>query len=388
MSIILSNITPNNGSASISCLLTSNKALPMTVEFWFNITLNGVLPLTELPLLFTASQTSGFYLLLTFSAYLSPMLLYIQASDNRLYPLDENFSYNQWYHFAMVYTQGNVKIYKNGELKHSVNNAEITEAPYNLTFGTSTFSILSLYNIQVSRTEKYAGSFTPSKALPFDMNIYSIVAYALFGTTVIEGGQLVKTTGYQTVVGTQKSGVNFTNVAISESVPPGASVAEATICFVTGTPVLTDNEGYVPINELIPDHHRINGETVLAVTETVTPESHLVLIAAGALAPGVPCLDTKVSINHKILTADGDMTEAGKLLGTGVHLIDYNQETLYNVVLPIHGKMTVNNMIVETLDPEFLLAKLFIAMKNIPQDQRDNLTSMYNNYVKYLLAGV
>jgi hypothetical protein len=231
-----------------------------------------------------------------------------------------------------------------------------------------------------------------STALPTDMNNYIVVIYAILKDTIINGGirQVSLADSYIVKTGTLAGNFNITNdVTVNDSIPSGATAPQATICFVAGTTVLTDNEGYVPIDSLIPDHHIINGEQVLAVTQTVTPERHLVMIRKDALSQGVPCQDTKVSINHKILMDNGDMTEAGKLLGlSGVHLIDYHQETLYNVVLPTHGKMTVNNMIVETLNPEFLLAKLFIAMKNMPQDQRDNLTLMYNNYVKYLLAKI
>jgi hypothetical protein len=43
----------------------------------------------------------------------------------------------------------------------------------------------------------------------------------------------------------------------------------------------------------------------------------------------------------------------------GVYLKKYNGEVLYNVLLDKHSKMIVNNLIVETLDPSNIVAKLY-----------------------------
>ena len=49
-----------------------------------------------------------------------------------------------------------------------------------------------------------------------------------------------------------------------------------------------------------------------------------------------------------------DMTDLCK----NVHFVDYNGETLYNVLLKKHDKMMVNNLICETLHPKNIMAKI------------------------------
>ena len=55
------------------------------------------------------------------------------------------------------------------------------------------------------------------------------------------------------------------------------------------------------------------------------------------------------------------MIKSHKLIGQvdGVYNKKYNGEVLYNVLLETHDKMIVNNLIVETLHPEHIVAKLY-----------------------------
>jgi len=54
------------------------------------------------------------------------------------------------------------------------------------------------------------------------------------------------------------------------------------------------------------------------------------------------------------------MTKARNLVDMceNVTLVDYNGETLYNVLLKKHDKMMVNNLICETLHPQNIAAKI------------------------------
>ena len=74
----------------------------------------------------------------------------------------------------------------------------------------------------------------------------------------------------------------------------------------------------------------------------------------------MPSRNTFISMNHCVLYK-GKMERARDLVGKvdGVYLKKYNGEILYNVLLDKHSKMIVNNMIVETLDPTNIVAKLY-----------------------------
>ena len=51
------------------------------------------------------------------------------------------------------------------------------------------------------------------------------------------------------------------------------------------------------------------------------------------------------------------------------HLVDYNGETLFNVLLKKHDKMMINNLICETLHPENIAAKIS-QMKNKTKEKQ------------------
>jgi hypothetical protein len=131
------------------------------------------------------------------------------------------------------------------------------------------------------------------------------------------------------------------------------------ICFPAGTPVTTD-QGIIAIEKINPDVNTIRGKKIVAITKTVTPQHHLVKITKDALFMNTPSRNTLISMNHCVLYK-GKMERARDLVGEvdGVYFKKYNGEILYNVLLEKHSKMIVNNMIVETLDPANIVAKLY-----------------------------
>jgi hypothetical protein len=65
--------------------------------------------------------------------------------------------------------------------------------------------------------------------------------------------------------------------------------------------------------------------------------------------------------------------------------VKYNGETLFNVLLgdadgiPVAGEMTVNNMLVETLDPENIIAKVYLSC----EENREELITALNEKLNY-----
>ena len=134
--------------------------------------------------------------------------------------------------------------------------------------------------------------------------------------------------------------------------------APAPICFPAGTPVTTD-QGQVAIEKLNSDKHTIRGKEIVAITQTRPLQKHIVCFEKDSLSKNVPSQQTFCSKNHAIFY-NGEMVKARNIVDMceNVTLVDYNGETLYNVLLKKHDKMMVNNLICETLDPKNIMAKI------------------------------
>jgi len=131
------------------------------------------------------------------------------------------------------------------------------------------------------------------------------------------------------------------------------------ICFPAGTPINTD-QGLVPIEKIDTDVHTIRNKKIVAITKTITTEKKIICIEKDALSKNIPSQKTYISRNHKLLY-NKQMIQAKYLVGLvdGVYNKKYNGEILYNVLLDTCDKMIVNNLIVETLDPTNIVAKLY-----------------------------
>jgi len=148
-------------------------------------------------------------------------------------------------------------------------------------------------------------------------------------------------------------------------------------CFPAGTPIVTD-QGIIAIDDIDEAKHTIRGKKIVAVTSVVSDEHHLISIEKDALGKNIPSQKTLVTQNHRILHK-GSMVKAKKLVDLVdnglIKKTDYSGEILYNILLEEQGKMVVNNMITETLDPENGIAKLYKKFK------LSNLTESEKNQV-------
>ena len=159
---------------------------------------------------------------------------------------------------------------------------------------------------------------------------------------------------------------------ISDILPEPEPELVADICFPKGTPIETD-QGPVDIDLIDPKVHTMNqGDRIIAVTRTLSHDPWLVRIPKGLLGNGLPTRDTVISKNHKVMH-EGRATRAIDL--EGIAKTPYNPgDTLYNLLLEYHSGMMVNGLLVETLDPDDIVAQVF-KVKDTP---------LYNTYVKML----
>lgn len=132
---------------------------------------------------------------------------------------------------------------------------------------------------------------------------------------------------------------------------------EANICFCAGTMIHTD-QGPVEIQK-IQIGHTVYGKEIKGLTETYYTESQLVKVPPHAFHADYPYRETVMSKHHKIWF-QGKMVEAQALIGyAGISWTPYHHEKLYNVLLDEEGRMNVQGMICETLDPANPIAARF-----------------------------
>ncbi len=135
------------------------------------------------------------------------------------------------------------------------------------------------------------------------------------------------------------------------------------ICFQRGTLVYSD-QGAIEIQKLIPHVHTIYGHPIQAITATYYNEAQLIRIEPNALGPNCPSQATYISKLHKIFY-QGRMLPAYRFTTLpGVSWVPYDGEKLYNVLLYCEGRMNVQGMVCETLDPRNPVAERFVH-KNI-----------------------
>jgi hypothetical protein len=135
------------------------------------------------------------------------------------------------------------------------------------------------------------------------------------------------------------------------------------ICFKYGTPVNTD-QGIIAINDLTINN-TIRGNRIRHITETISKHNELVEVKKNSLYQNVPSIDTIMTKEHMIMY-NGKMTQVKNLVGNkGIDYIKNTGEPLYNILMDTHNLMVVNNMIVETLHPDNLIAQIYRDTENM-----------------------
>jgi surface protein len=164
--------------------------------------------------------------------------------------------------------------------------------------------------------------------------------------------------------------------------PPAPPAPPAPICFPAGTPVLTD-QGEIAIDKIDPKKHTIRANKIDGITETTSIENYVVMIKKDAFSKNVPCRDTIISANHKIMF-NNQMVKANEFVKkreyyNKIYKVEYTGYTLYNVLLENkHDLMTVNNIIAETLSPTSVNAWLFRNMKSVKNSmERQEILDKY-----------
>ena len=151
------------------------------------------------------------------------------------------------------------------------------------------------------------------------------------------------------------------------------------ICFIASTLVQTD-QGQEQISKLISGYHTIDGKEIKFITETKTKDRHLYKIRRNALGKNIPSREMTVTGNH-FVEYDGLMVPVKNLIfNNKVEKVEYKGEKLYNILMDKHEIIKVNNLNVETLHPNNLIARLYNneQFQNMDYEEKKQLIKKFN----------
>ena len=233
---------------------------------------------------------------------------------------------------------------------------------YNATWATSTQGLNGPIGIAIDSTNTYMyvtnyNINTISQILISNPSTYNATwATSTQGLNGPKGIAIDSTNTYMYVT---NSNINtISRLDLPYLPPPTPDPIISDICFPAGTPIKTD-QGIIAIEKIKPNMHTINKKLIIAITKTISPDNFLIEILKNGLGFNYPTHNTTMSQYHKVFF-QGKMCEANAFLDKfGVIKVKYTGEILYNVLMEDHSRISVNNLICETLHPDNIVAKLY-----------------------------
>lgn len=137
--------------------------------------------------------------------------------------------------------------------------------------------------------------------------------------------------------------------------------APATVqsCFLENTLVNTD-QGRIQISKINPAIHSIRNMEIKSVIKSTLMDNDMIFIEKDALYKNVPCENTYITQYHK-LYYNKQFIKAYELVAMKKATFKNmsHHKNVYNILLEDHNKMIINNLIVETQDPNSFIGKLY-----------------------------
>lgn len=143
-------------------------------------------------------------------------------------------------------------------------------------------------------------------------------------------------------------------------------------CFRKGTIINTDQED-IKIENIVTGYNTINNKPIKRITSAYNTDGVIVKVEKGCLGENKPSNDLFLQKDHKLLISPFEF--AGLLTNGKISFITSNsEEILYNVLLDSHEIMKVNNIEVETMNPDLELSKYFINLSEELKEKLENNT--------------
>jgi hypothetical protein len=152
----------------------------------------------------------------------------------------------------------------------------------------------------------------------------------------------------------------------------------ATACFTAGAIVETD-QGNIPI-EMITRKHKICKKEIKGVSKTIYSQNRVIKIEKNAFGKNKPSQKTIVAPYHKFMINGKLDMICNSVNNETIYYTKYRQEPLYNIIMEKPDLMKVNNMIVETMNPSNLIAKVFDG--SLSKEKRKKVIRSINEHHK------
>jgi len=217
------------------------------------------------------------------------------------------------------------------------------------------FTLLDLSgNIQTTTNKQISESTSYIKSNYNNQILYSDLAANQPGTLQNEAIHLYECSDGLRIVQIGAY-INSTNPSVSSNL---IAPVLGPICFQKGTKIQCD-QGILKIENIIPNKHTINGKSINFVTKTIHTEDILIKFKKDCFAPNRPSEDLICSPEHKIYFKN-KLVEAKEFVDsfTNILRIKNKKEVLYNILMDKHEIIIANNIPVESLHPNNLIAVL------------------------------
>lgn len=269
-------------------------------------------------------------------------------------------------------------------------NAAGTSSPSQSVSFTTTLDPPTIGQANTISATTAAIPFTPPEGATTGTTYTAKSGGVTYGTTSypynnIRLQGLTANTTYNISITTTKSGVtSISSSTETFTTTASSSIVINNICFPAKTPIVT-NQGIIDIDKINPSIHTIRNKKIVAITKTMSNKKYIICIEKDAVGKNIPSKRTLISSEHKVLYK-GKMVEAKYLTELdGIYKIKYNGEILYNVLMEEHEKMITNNLIVETLHPENIVAELYRNYTNPTAKDQQKYMKIQENYLKNML---
>ncbi len=207
--------------------------------------------------------------------------------------------------------------------------------------------------------------------VPPDSNSTGAISYTSSDTNVatINGDivSILQTTGQSIITAIQVETPLFTSGTIT------AILYASNYCFPKGTPILTD-QGEIAIEKINPDIHTIQKKKIVGIIKSFNIDDYFVSFEKDSLGPNVPSQTTIISKYHGIFYKE-KMKQAQYFVNKfkNVHKIKNNGELFYNILMEEHEKISVNNILCETMHPKNEMAQIYIKSQKLNENIISNL---------------
>ena len=129
------------------------------------------------------------------------------------------------------------------------------------------------------------------------------------------------------------------------------------ICLLGDTIINTD-QGNIEIENIIPGKYTICKKPILHITKTISNDTYLVKFMKNSLGKNIPNKDLVMTKNHMINIGTLNLPAKFFINNKNIIKVKNTYEPLYNILMENYEYVNADNVSVETLHPENIMAKL------------------------------